>query len=135
MTIKNIEPFMIKIIFISLTLIFFTSCSGKNTSDKASSQTEKSPEFKAAKSLVDQSISLIENRKYNLAESKLEKAIQILPHSADSYYWLAYTNYYQGNFNYALELLDKADLHADPYFREWTKKIGELRDIIRQEMN
>jgi len=84
------------------------------------------PKRSASRSLIDEGISLLQQKDYDKALRSFENAIQVDPENGIAYFYAAKANVQRGKPESALGFLDKAELLMG-HDEKWKQKIDELR--------
>lgn len=91
-----------------------------------------SPQRVASNQLVDKGLNHLDAKEYELAAVRFQDAINIDPRNGIAYYYLAMTDYYTGQSDVALGLLDKAQSLIG-HDAKWNERIENLRASILTE--
>lgn len=90
------------------------------------------PQRAASTQLVDRGLEFMDAKNYELAGVRFQDAINIDPRNGIAYYYLALTDYYMGQNDTALGLLDKAKSLMG-HDEKWSERIENLRASILTE--
>jgi tetratricopeptide (TPR) repeat protein len=90
------------------------------------------PQRAASTQLVERGLEFIDAKNYELAAVRFQDAINIDPRNGLAYYYLALTDYYMGQNDTALGLLDKAKSLMG-HDEKWNERIENLRASILTE--
>jgi tetratricopeptide (TPR) repeat protein len=87
------------------------------------------PQNVASQKLIRDGMALLDEKNYELAAVRFQDAINVDPRSGEAYYYLALTDFYLGQYDESVGLLDKAKALLS-YDERWLERIENLRASI-----